>query len=85
MDSLGCLNSPLSSFYFYFVTNLQKKNYGVHTRAAEPPPHPIQASGLLAGPPIFPSEHTYFMGDPICERSESKNMESGDFKNKSIL
>ena len=43
MDHLGYLNSSL---YFYFVTNLEKKFYGVLTLTAKSPPSP-----LLTGPP----------------------------------
>ena len=38
MDSFGCLNCSLSLFYFYFVTNLRKKTYGVRKITAKPPP-----------------------------------------------
>ena len=38
MDNFGCVNSSLSLFYFCFVTNLQKKVYGVRTLTAEPLP-----------------------------------------------
>ena len=53
MDHLGYLNSSL---YFYFVTNLEKKFYGVLTLTAKSPPSP-----LLTGPPPPPSEHTLWM------------------------
>ena len=39
IDNVGCLKSLLL-FLFYFVTNLRKKNYGVRTLTAEPPPFP---------------------------------------------
>ena len=39
--------------------------YGVRTFKDEPPPTPIRASMLLAGPPLPPSECTYYVDVPI--------------------
>ena len=47
---------------FLFCNEPTKKIYGVHTLTTEPPPSPIRASSLLAGPPTRPaprSERTY--------------------------
>ena len=59
MDNFGCLTSSPYLFYFYFVTNLQKKfmafvrfQFNLHLP-------PIRASTLLAGAPLYsPSVHT---------------------------
>ena len=43
IDHFGYLNSSIFLFYFYFVTNLPKKHYGVRTLTTEsltpPPPY----------------------------------------------
>ena len=64
MDNFACLNSSLSLFYFYFVTNVQKKITAYVRLLLNLPPPPIRASTLLAGPPHIPSERTYFMDNP---------------------
>ena len=67
MDNFGCLNSSLPLFYLYFVIFCKepaKKEYGVRTLTAEPSPPPMRASTLVTGPPLPPSERTYFMYDP---------------------
>ena len=61
IDNRDYLNSSLCLFYFYFAKNLQKNSYGVRTFTGEYPPSPIRASTLSAGPPLSPSERTYFM------------------------
>ena len=40
IDQFGYLNSSIFLFYFYFMTNLRKKYYGVRTLTTESPPHP---------------------------------------------
>ena len=52
MDNFGCVNSSLSLFYFCFVTNLQKKVYGVRTLTAEPPPFAFYFVEIQSG--FFP-------------------------------
>ena len=47
-DNFGCLNSSFSVFYFYFVTNLRKKNQW-RTYASR------RASTFLARPPLPPA------------------------------
>ena len=49
----------LSEYFTFFILFLfcnkpAKKNYCVRTLTAEPPPAPIRASTLLAGPPLAP-------------------------------
>ena len=57
MDNFDCLNSSFSLFYFYFVTNLQKKKKlwrtYAYSRNSPPPEHE----------PVRTSERTYFMND----------------------
>ena len=61
MDTFGYLNSSL---YFYFVTN-RRKNLMAQVRLQlnpTSPSPPLQASTLLAGPPLLPpSEGTLWM------------------------
>ena len=54
MDNFSCLNSSISLFCFYFVTNLRrKKKKKAYVRLQlSLPPSPIRASTLLAGPPL---------------------------------
>ena len=70
MDNFDYLNTSLSLFSFYFVTNLRKKNYGVRTLTAQSPAPPIRASTFVAGPPLSPSKRSYYMDDPIHRSSE---------------
>ena len=60
MDNFGCLNSS----YFYFVTYLPKKTYGVHTPTKEPllSPHTSQYAFSWITPPA--SERMYFIDHP---------------------
>ena len=47
---------------FYFAKNLWKNNNDVRTLTAQPPPLPIRANTLLAGPPLpRPIVHTLWM------------------------
>ena len=57
MNTFGCFS--FLALYLFCNEPVKKKNYGVRTLAAEPPPPLIRASTLLAGPTLPPSESTY--------------------------
>ena len=60
MDNCSCLNSS----YFCFVAILRKE-FMAHVRLQmNHPSPPIRDSTLLAGPPLHPSQCTYFMNNP---------------------
>ena len=64
MDNFGCLNS-----LFLFCNESAKKNYAVHTAAAESPPSTTRFGTPLARPPLpSPNPPTYIIDDPFCER-----------------
>ena len=64
IDNFGSLIWIADLFYFYFVTKLRKKNYGVRTLTAETPPPPNTSQNVFSWTALSQSECTYFMDDP---------------------
>ena len=64
IDNSGRLNSSLSSFYSYFVTNLRKKNMAYVRLLLNLRPSPIWANTLSAGRPLSPFRSYVLHGWP---------------------
>ena len=65
IDNSGRLNSSLSSFYSYFVTNLRKKIWRTYVYCWTSAPPPYEPIRFQLDHPSPPSDRMYFMDDPI--------------------
>ena len=65
MDNFGYLNSLLSLFYFYFVTNMRKKLWCTCLYSWTSS-LPVRASALSAGPLLLPARVRTSWMTPYC-------------------